>query len=180
MKAVFLDRDGVINKYPGDKKYVTAWKAFKFLPGSQKAIALLHQAKFKLFIVSNQAGVGKGIYSRKKLDLITSNMLNGIKKSGGKIDGIYYCIHRPEENCPCRKPKAGTIKLIAKKYPLDLKHSFFIGDTIRDVLTARAAECKSVIVLSGREKLSGRGHWEAQPEFIFKNLLEAARFIITQ
>ena len=180
MRAIFLDRDGVINRYPGDKKYVTTWKGFRFLPGAKHAIAALHKAKFKLFIISNQAGVGKGIYAREKLDLITKNMLRQIRESGGNLDKVYYCIHRPEENCSCRKPKAGAIRLIAKKYPLDIKGSFFIGDTIRDIKTAHLAGCKSILVLSGKERLAGRESWEEQPDFIFKDLLHASRFIIKQ
>jgi D-glycero-D-manno-heptose 1,7-bisphosphate phosphatase len=178
IKAIFLDRDGVINRYPGDTRYVTAWKDFHFLPRAKKAIAALCKGKFKLFLISNQAGVGKGIFAKSKLDLITANMLAQIRKAGGNIDGIYYCTHRPEDNCPCRKPKAGTIRLIMKKYLIDIKNSFFIGDTIRDVLTAHAAGCKSIIVLSGKEKISRRKHWEAKPDFIFKDLREAADFIL--
>lgn len=178
IKAIFLDRDGVINRYPGDTKYVTAWKDFSFIPGAKKAIAKLHAAGFKLFIISNQAGVGKEIYSQKKLELITKNMLHSIRRAGGKIDRVYYCTHRLEDNCSCRKPKAGTIRLIRKRCPIDIKNSFFIGDTIRDVLTAHAAGCKSIIVLSGKEKISRRKHWEVEPDFIFKDLREAADFIL--
>ena len=180
MKAVFLDRDGVINKYPGDTKYVTKWKDFHFLPRSKEAIAKLHKHKFEIFIVSNQAGVGKGIYSRLKLDLITRNMLKGIKKAKGRISSIHYCTHRPDEDCACRKPKAGSVHAIRKVYPVDLKHSFFVGDTIRDVLTAKAAGCKSILVLSGKEKLKNRKNWEVKPDHVFKNLFQAAEFIIRQ
>ena len=178
MRAIFLDRDGVINKYPGDRKYVTAWKDFYFLPRAKKAIAALREGKFKLFLISNQAGVGKNIFTQKKLDLITANMLVRIRKAGGNIDGIYYCTHRPQEDCPCRKPKAGTIRLIMKKYPIDIKRSFFIGDTIRDVKTAHAAGCKSILVLSGKEKASGQNNWEANPDFVFKDLYAAAEFVL--
>jgi D-glycero-D-manno-heptose 1,7-bisphosphate phosphatase len=178
IKAVFLDRDGVINRYPGYPKYVTAWKDFKFLSGAKEAIARLHAAGFKLFVISNQAGVGNGIYSRKKLALINRNMLRQIKKAKGHLDGIYCCTHRPEEHCSCRKPKAGAINLIRKKYPIDIRRSFFIGDTVRDVKTAHAAGCKSIMVLSGKEKLANRRNWEAAPDYIFRNLLEAADFIL--
>lgn len=177
-KAIFLDRDGVINKYPGDTRYVTSWKNFKFLPRARKAVAKLHKNNFKLFIISNQAGVGKGIFSKKDLDLITKNMLNGIRIAQGNIDAVYYCTHRKEENCYCRKPKAGLIDMVKKKYPVDIKSSFFIGDTIRDVITAKAAGCKSILILSGKEKLSNRKNWEYKPDFVFKDLWEAAEFII--
>lgn len=178
MRAIFLDRDGVINKYPGDTRYVTSWKEFRFLPKAKQAIAKLHKNKFKLFIVSNQAGVGKGIFNRMALERITKNMLKEVEKAKGKIDGVYYCIHKPEDNCLCRKPMAGLLHIAQKEYPVDIKNSFFIGDTIRDVTTAQAAGCKSILVLSGKEKLSNRKNWETQPDFIFKNLYQAAEFIL--
>ncbi|MEK6727930.1 MAG: HAD family hydrolase [Candidatus Omnitrophota bacterium] len=178
MRAIFLDRDGVINKYPGDKDYVTSWRNFHFLPKVKLAIANLHKNNFKLFVISNQAGVNKGIFSQKELDFITKNMLKGIKKAEGKIDAVYYCTHRQEENCPCRKPKSGLIDIVKKRYPLDLNSSFFVGDTILDVVTAKAVGCKSILVLSGKEKLSNRKNWEEKPDFIFKSLWEAAGFII--
>ncbi|OGX17592.1 MAG: hypothetical protein A3K83_00480 [Omnitrophica WOR_2 bacterium RBG_13_44_8b] len=179
MRAVFLDRDGVINRYPGDKKYVTSWKEFRFLPGAKSAIARLHKNKFKIFIVSNQAGVGKGLFGQGALDSITRNMLAAIKKARGKIDAAFYCTHTKDENCPCRKPRAGLIDKACKNYPVNIKNSFFIGDTIRDVITAKTAGCKSILVLCGKEKLSNRKDWEAQPDFVFKDLLEAAKFILS-
>ncbi len=181
MQAIFLDRDGVINKYPGDKKYVTTWKAFKFLPKAKAAIARLHQNKFKIFVISNQAGVGKGIFTQGALDLITKNMLEAIEQSRGKIEAVYYCTHRPEENCVCRKPRAGLLYVAKKNYPaIEFKSSFFIGDTLRDVQTAKAAGCNSVLVLSGREKLSQQKTWEVQPDLVFPDFWEAANFIVRQ
>jgi len=180
MKAIFLDRDGVINKYPGDTKYVTAWKEFRFLPRAKFAIAKLHKNRFKIFIVSNQAGVSKGIFSQEALDVITQKMLEAIAKSQGKIDAVYYCTHRQGQNCSCRKPKAGLLDIVKREHHADLKNSFFIGDTIRDVKTAKNARCKSILVLSGKEKLRNRKNWEIQPDFIFKDLWEATSFILNQ
>ncbi|MBI4982944.1 MAG: HAD family hydrolase [Candidatus Omnitrophica bacterium] len=179
-KTVFLDRDGVINKYPGDKKYVTSLKKFKFLPKAKKAIALLSKNGFKLFVISNQAGVGKGVYSKRTLDLITKRMLSEVRKSAGRIESVYYCIHRPQQNCSCRKPRAGMLKAAAKQHKLNLKRAFFIGDTIRDVLTAKEAGCKSILVLSGKEKAVNCKNWEVQPDFVFSNLFSAAKYLISQ
>lgn len=178
MKVIFLDRDGVINRYPGDKKYVTTWREFKFLPRAKAAVAKLHKNRFKVFVISNQAGVTRGVFTRKALDKITRRMLLAFGKAKGKINGVYYCIHTQEENCPCRKPKAGLIDMVKKKYRLEPKDSFFIGDTIRDVNTAKSAGCKSILVLSGKEKLSNRKNWETQPDFVFRNLWEATKFIL--
>jgi histidinol-phosphate phosphatase family protein len=175
--AVFLDRDGVINRYPGDTKYVTCWKEFKFLPNVKKAVALLNTKHYPVFVVSNQAGVSKGTYTQDTLNAITKKMLNAFKKSNAKIKAVYYCIHRNEDNCSCRKPKTGLLKLALKGNSILLKRSFFIGDTIRDVNTAKATGCKSILVLSGKEKLSNRNNWQTQPDFIFKDLYGAAEFI---
>lgn len=178
IKTVFLDRDGVINKYPGDKSYVTRWKDFKFLGGAEQAIASLHKNRFKIFVVSNQAGVGKGIFTQKALEEITKKMIASIKKHRGDIDAVYYCTHQPQLNCACRKPKTGLIEIAKKDHHINLKDSFFIGDSIRDVITAKRAGCKSVLLLCGKEKISDRRKWEVQPDFIFRNLREAARFIL--
>lgn len=180
MKAIFLDRDGVINRYPGDTKYVTSWKEFRFLPNAKKAIALLTGKKYSIFVISNQAGVSKGIYSQDTLNDITKRMLKALEKSGARIDSVYYCTHRDEDNCSCRKPKAGLIKLAIKDRKINLKNSFFIGDTIRDVHAAKAAGCKSILVLSGKEKLPNRDKWQPKPDFFFKDLYEAAKFFASQ
>ena len=178
MKTIFLDRDGVINKYPGDKLYVTSLRKFRFLPLARKAITLFSKAGYRIFVASNQAGVGKGIYTQKTLDLITARMLKDIEQAGGKINKVYYCTHRKEAGCSCRKPKPGLLKKAAQEFKFSLKGTYFIGDTMRDVLTARAAGCKSILVLTGKEKLANQKNWEAKPDFVFKDLLEAAKFII--
>ncbi len=177
MRAVFLDRDGVINKYPGDRLYVTSLKKFRFLPGSRKAIALLNDGGYNVFVASNQAGVGRGIYSQKTLDRITARMLSAVEQAGGKISRVYYCTHRKEAGCSCRKPRPGLLKKAVREFGINLKKAYFIGDTIRDVLTARAAGAKSILVLSGKEKLSNRRNWEAEPDFVFKDLLTASKFL---
>lgn len=177
MKVIFLDRDGVINKYPGDRLYVTSLRKFRFLPGVKKAIALLSRSGFKIFIVSNQAGVGRGIYSQRTLDAITFKMISGIEDAGGKITRVYYCTHRKEAGCRCRKPKPGMLKKAAKEFAFSLKGAYFVGDTIRDLLTARAAGVKSILVLTGRERLKNKNNWEVSPNYLFKNLMEAAKFL---
>lgn len=175
--VVFLDRDGVINSYPGDKLYVTSLRKFKFLPKAKKAIALLSKRGFKIFVVSNQAGVGKGVYSQKTLDSITVKMVRDIEGSGGLITKVYYCTHRKDTGCACRKPKPGLLKQAAREFKFNLKGAYFIGDTMRDVLTAHRAGCQSMLVLSGKEKLANQKNWEAKPDFVFRDLLSAAKFL---
>jgi D-glycero-D-manno-heptose 1,7-bisphosphate phosphatase len=178
MKNIFLDRDGVINKYPGDRLYVTSLNKFRFLPRAKKAIALLSKAGCKIFVASNQAGVGKGTYSQRTLDRITAKMLEGIEQAGGEITKVYYCTHRKETGCGCRKPKPGLLKKAAREFKFSLKDAYFVGDTMRDVFTAQAAGCKSILVLTGKEKLSNQKNWEVKPDFVFKDLLAAVKFIL--
>jgi len=177
MKAIFLDRDGVINRYPGDRLYVASLNKFRLLPGAKRAIALLSKKGFKIFIASNQGGVGKGIYSQKTLDAITARMYKSIEEAGGKIHKAYYCTHRRETGCSCRKPSPGLLKKAAREFKFNLKGVYFIGDSIRDVLTAQAVGAKSILVLSGKEKLANQKNWETRPDFVFKDLLSAAKFL---
>lgn len=180
-KVVFLDRDGVINRFPGYGKYVTNWRSFKFIPGSLLAIKRLTQGGFVIFVISNQAGVAKGFYSRETLQDITSRMLKRIRLSGGKVNKVLYCRHLPEDNCPCRKPKTAMITRALKTLPagIDRAHSYLIGDdTLHDITMGKRARLRTILVLSGRERLQGRPSWTLRPNYVFKNLLEASRFIL--
>ncbi|MFH0790737.1 MAG: HAD family hydrolase [Candidatus Omnitrophota bacterium] len=183
IKAVFLDRDGVINEYPGDFKYVTGWNEFRFLPEVKPALKKLNEHGWQIFIISNQAGISKGIYSQDSLDLITKNMLEELKKDDINILRVYYCVHRQEDNCPCRKPKAGLVHtaisyLKNQGKEIDLTKSYFIGDTIRDIETGRTAGLKTILVFSGKEKAENRNTWTVQPDWTAQNLSAAVDIIL--
>jgi histidinol-phosphate phosphatase family protein len=185
MIAVFLDRDGVINEYPGDFKYVNSWEEFHFLPKIEFALKKLIAGGFKLFIISNQAGVGKGEYSQSTLNLITASMLEVLSKHGVKISGVYYCTHCEEDNCRCRKPKPGLIDLAvseveAKGEILDLKKSYFVGDSIRDIETGKSKGLKTILVYSGQEKPQNKDEWQHLPDFTALDLVQAAEIILKQ
>lgn len=175
--VIFLDRDGVINQYPGHGNYLTSWKEFKFIPGSIEGIRKLTEAGFKIFVISNQAGVAKGLYRQQDLDEIDKNMSKAIVKAKGKLAGIYYCTHFPDEGCNCRKPKTGLLqKALGRNSALGEK-VFFIGDSFIDMATARNFSAKSILVLSGREKIADRANWEFEPDYVFDNLLLAAHYL---
>lgn len=185
MKAIFIDRDGVINQYPGDSSYVTSWSEFHFLPKVKSALKKLSNNGFKIFVISNQAGVSKGIYSKGDLDLITKNMLKELNEYKVDIAGVYYCIHRPEDNCSCRKPKSGLIeqaidKLKEEGQKIELERSYFIGDTIRDIETGKRAGLKTILVFSGKEKPENKNFWQSPPDFTARDLEEAADLILKQ
>lgn len=177
-KIVFLDRDGVINKGP-QGEYVTSKEELEFLPGAIEAIRKLSKAGYKIFVVSNQQGVGKGIFNQESLDEITKRMLEIMKQKGARMDGVYYCTHTEDGNCLCRKPKTGLINAAINGLNVDLKETFFIGDTEGDVKTGRAAGCKTILTLSGKTKTSGvLERWDVKPDYVFDDLKDAVRFIL--
>ena len=178
MKVIFLDRDGVINKYPGDKKYVTGPKAFRLLKRALLGIKLLHRSGYRICVVSNQAGVGKGLYAKKTLNDMTRTMTDAVKKSGGKITRVLYCTHLPDAHCSCRKPGVGMLRRAAKGVKIDFEDSYFIGDSMIDVKTGKNFGLKTILVFSGREKAKNASRWESQPDFVAKDLLEAAKNIV--
>lgn len=183
VKAVFLDRDGVINEYPGDKEYVKSWSEFHFLPRVNLALHRLDKRGFKIFIISNQAGVLKEVYSQDDLNRITENMLKELSDFGINISGVFYCIHRKEDNCSCRKPKTGLIDMAISKlkdegFNLALSESYFIGDTITDIETGKSVGLKTILVFSGKEKPDNKNNWQVQPDFTTQDLSEAVEKIL--
>src|SRR3989338_861217 len=179
-KVIFLDRDGVINRDPENLKYqyVTKWKEFKFLPGAKRAIKKLTDAGYSIYIISNQAGISKRYFTMKALRTITRNMSKELAKAGGRITDVFYCPHKTEDNCDCRKPKAGLFKKALKRGAVDFKKAFFAGDNIRDVQAGKAIGCRTMLVLSGKVRSRKSRGWEAKPDFIKRDLLEAVEFIL--
>lgn len=182
MKVVFLDRDGVINEFPGNGKYVTKLKDFRFIPGALEAIQQLTQAGYAIFVISNQAGVGKGVYSKHKLDLITRHMLEQVKKASGRIKKVFYCTHRSDAGCDCRKPGIGLVRRSLEslgKTIRSAKKAYFIGDTRADIQAGHNAGCKTIFVLSGRENRRYMRRWgDVNPDFITPDLLGATKIIL--
>lgn len=181
MKIVFLDRDGVINKYPGDGDYVTKLKDFHLLPKVMSAIKRLNEAKFKVFIISNQACVGRGIITQKKLDQITAKLLKIARLKSVKFDGIFYCTHKPNEGCDCRKPGIGNIKKalasINQKVS-SIKNGYFVGDTEKDIMAGHRVGFKTILVETGRDRLKNFKTQSQKPHFVVANLEAAADIIL--
>jgi histidinol-phosphate phosphatase family protein len=178
-KAIFLDRDGVIcyNR----ENYVKSWDDFAFLPGALDALRKLAQLDYETFIVSNQSAIGRGLMTEETASEINQRMLEEIKKYGGRIDGVFTCPHRPEENCNCRKPLPGLILLAAQQSGLDLGHSHLIGDALTDIQAALAAGCQPIMVLTGRgavqHKFLNNGYAHVPVKI---DLAEAVDWIIQQ
>lgn len=184
MKLVFLDRDGVINEFPGNGRYVTKVKDFYFIPGALEAIRHLTQAGYTIFVVSNQAGVGKGLFTRKRLEQITKKMLDGIRAYGGRIKKVFYSIKRSDEGCMMRKPQIGSIKkamALLNRNMRSARKAYFVGDTEVDIKTGKNIGCKTIFVLSGREDVLYMRRWDdVEPDYIVRDLLEASKLITGQ
>ena len=148
MRAIFLDRDGVICKNRSD--HVKSWQEFEFLPGAKKSLAALSQLNLPIIVVTNQAVVNRGLATASVVEDIHRRMVAEITAAGGRIDRVIYCSHRPEDNCECRKPKPGMLLQAAQEMNLDLAGSYFVGDAATDLIAARQVNCQAFLVLTGR------------------------------
>ena len=176
--ALFLDRDGVINVPPRRKLYITRPEKFRFLPGVPAALKKLRSGRRKIILVSNQAGVGRKLFSQADLAEITRKMLRAIKSHGGRIDAVYYCTHTPQRHCRCRKPRAGLLRKAARRFSLDLSRSVVVGDNATDIEMGRSAGCRTVLVLTGMTSRQAAKKISPPPDFITRDLAGAARWIL--
>ncbi|MCZ6718569.1 MAG: HAD-IIIA family hydrolase [Gammaproteobacteria bacterium] len=144
--TVILDRDGVLNKKPERAHYVRSWDEFSWLPGAKDALRLLKEAHYRVIVVSNQAGIGRGAMTEADLSHIHQQMQSEVANYGAHIEAIYYCPHDWGEGCDCRKPKPGMLFQVQRDLSLDLSRTLFIGDDERDAQAADAAGCPSALV----------------------------------
>ena len=143
-KAVFLDRDGVINEKRDD--HVKNISEFKIFSGVGDAIKLLRDKGYLVIIITNQSAIGRKIISEKKLDEIHTELKNYLNQHDTYVDSIYYCPHTPEENCSCRKPKPGLLIKATNDFGINLEESYFIGDSESDLNAAKEARCKGILL----------------------------------
>jgi len=144
-KIIFLDRDGVINKKMPEHDYVKSWQEFQFLPGAIEGLRRLTVAGYKIFLITNQQGVGKGLMTEGDLQSIHEKMSAALTAAGVKIMAIYYCPHLESAGCYCRKPQPGLLFRAAREHYLDLTKSFFIGDSPSDLEAGRRAGCRTIM-----------------------------------
>jgi len=145
-KVIFLDRDGAINKKPPKADYIKNWNEFEFLPGSIEAISLLTKDGYDIYLISNQAGIARGMITENDLKEIHEKMKKELDRHGAKISGIYYCPHGWDEGCECRKPKPGMFFQAEREHHINLTKAIFIGDDERDLQAGNAAGCKTILV----------------------------------
>lgn len=144
---IILDRDGVINQE--SPHYIKSPDEWIEIPNSTSAIGLLTKAGYRSVIATNQSGVNRGLFSRHMLDKIHEKMLSLVHAAGGKIDGIYFCPHKPDENCDCRKPKPGLLQQIQHDFNLTPQQMLMVGDSQRDYEATQTFGCEFVLVRTG-------------------------------
>lgn len=148
-KAIFLDRDGVVNI---EKDYLYKIEDFEFIDGLFDSLKYLEELGYKLFIITNQSGIARKYYTVEDFNNLTSWMIAEFKKNGIDILQVEFCPHGPNEDCSCRKPKTGMIDNILNNFPLDLEKSWLIGDKSSDIKCAKNANIKNTIqVRSGHQ-----------------------------
>jgi len=189
-KAVFLDRDGVINEmiYYKDMGIIDSpftVKQFRLLPSVGRAINLINRMKLKVIVVSNQPGIARGHFTEKTLALIDNKMKQELARSKAFLDAIYYCLHDPrgkdrryKKLCNCRKPKSGLLMQGAKDLHVNLKESYMIGDDLIDIQAGQRVGCKTIFL--GRMKCQLCKTMEDKrvfPDLIVPDLLEAVKKI---
>jgi D-glycero-D-manno-heptose 1,7-bisphosphate phosphatase len=179
-KVVFLDRDGVINR--DSPEYVKHWDEFFFIPDSLKALALLAQNGFSAIIITNQSAVNRKLITIETLASIHARMQAVIQSSGGHVADIFYCPHRPEECCDCRKPRPGMIHQARNQYRINLASACMVGDSAKDILCAQNAGCgRSILVKTGDWKNAEKALAEKKTaaDHVARNLNDAVRWIIS-
>ena len=143
-KAIFLDRDGVINK---EKNYLYQKKDFEFIDGVFEACRYFQKIGYQLIVVTNQSGIARSYYQKEDFYKLTKWMLKQFENQGIKILDVFFCPHGPESTCNCRKPNPGMLLEAKEKHKIDMKNSWMIGDKEADVGAANAAGIENTILV---------------------------------
>lgn len=169
--AIFLDRDGVLIENRSD--YVRDWSQLKIIPEAIHSLSRKPVKNYKIVIVTNQSAVGRGLLLRENADEINRRLVNLIRHHGGQVDGVYMCVHKPDEGCFCRKPRPGLLLQATRELSLDLQRSWMIGDAWSDVQAGqRAGVLHTILLRTGRgaEQLLQPRPQELIDHMIFNNL----------
>ncbi|MFK8068346.1 MAG: D-glycero-beta-D-manno-heptose 1,7-bisphosphate 7-phosphatase [Gammaproteobacteria bacterium] len=148
MAYLILDRDGVINQDSDD--YIKNPNEWLPIPGSLKAISNANRAGFRVIVVTNQSGLGRGIFDINTLNEMHKKMHKKLARVGGVIEAVFFCPHKPDEGCDCRKPKAGMLEEIRQRLNISLEKVWYVGDSYTDVQAARSAGATPVLVRTGK------------------------------
>lgn len=182
-KFLILDRDGVINvESPEFVKTPEEWVPIK---GSLEAIGRLSQAGYEIVIITNQSGLGRGHFSADMLAKMHAKMIDQVQQHGGKIQSILFCPHKPDEGCECRKPKDGMYQELAERLNINFSNVYSVGDSVRDLLAAKTAGAKPVLVKTGNGKkslkeIANNADLDLQSAPAFDNLASFANALLNQ
>src|SRR5882762_1771435 len=189
-RAVFLDRDGVINGYTYDPETgivdsPASPETFALLPGVGEAIGELNRMGLLVLVVSNQPGVAKGKFSRTLLQGVTKKMQDCVQACGARLDGVYYCLHHPEAvssefrvGCDCRKPATGLLRQAAEEWDVDLGKSYMVGDGVQDILAGKAVGATTIFLSPQKCYVCAElSRHSAEPHYMAEGLPAATQVI---
>jgi D-glycero-D-manno-heptose 1,7-bisphosphate phosphatase len=180
-RAIFLDRDGVINRKAPYGQYITRWEDFHFLPGVIEGIAHLNRAGIRVIVVTNQRCVAKGLLTELDLKKLHGKMYEVLAQSGAIIDAIYYCPHSLEAACECRKPAPGMLLEAAREHNLDLSDSWMIGDSGSDIQAGKSAGCRTARVSENKpaeKEKQNKSVLPVEADIVVASLLDAVHQIL--
>jgi D-glycero-D-manno-heptose 1,7-bisphosphate phosphatase len=178
--AVFLDRDGTICEEVG---YLNHISRLMIYPWAAPAIMRLNEAGLPVIVVTNQSGIARGVFPESLVQETHKRLAQELGIARARLDAVYYCAHRREDRCDCRKPLPGLLKRAAAEHGVDLARSFVIGDRYLDVALAHSVGGRGVLVLSGYGRGEYEFHrqaWSRQPDHVAENLSDAVEFILKE
>jgi D-glycero-D-manno-heptose 1,7-bisphosphate phosphatase len=175
-RVVLLDRDGTLVI---DRDYLDDPAGLQFLPGAAEALRRLHQDGYRLVIISNQSGVGRGLFSLERLQQINARLAQMVREAGAALAGIYCCPHRPDENCACRKPNVELVRQAARELHFDPAAAVMIGDRDSDIELGRRIGATTIRLLpdTASRAMPSAGASGTPADHVAADLLEAARII---
>ena len=176
--AVFLDRDGTICEEMGYVNHVDRLRIFSYAAG---AISRLNRAGIPVIVVTNQSGIARKIFPESVVQQVHARMAQELAQAGAVLDAVYFCPHKSEDDCECRKPNPGLLLRAACEHGIDLTASWVVGDRYADLEMAHAAGARGILVMTGYgrgEYELHRSAWPRQPDALAENLTEAVRLIL--
>lgn len=178
MKLIILDRDGVINQDSDD--YIKSVDEWQPVPGSMQAMGKLCQSGYTLIVATNQSGIARGYFDLSTLHAMHVKMGKLLEQYGGQVDAVFFCPHGPDDKCNCRKPKDGLLRDIASRYQTNLTGVPVIGDSLRDIQSARSVGARPILVRTGKGERTLQKHADELADVpVYKDLAEAVTAILS-
>ena len=177
-KLIVLDRDGVINS--DSEHFIKSPEEWRPVPGSVEAVARLNHAGYRVVVATNQSGIGRGLFDMGMLNTIHEKMHKALAHAGARVDAIFFCPHTADSKCECRKPKAGMLIEIGKRFNTELTGVPCIGDSLRDLQAAEAAGAQPMLVLTGKGEKTLRDGNFPKNTVIFPDLAFAVSALLAE